>query len=60
MLIQRLLVHGVRLNVLAEPLLELLERVEETRHDEVQERPELAHRVLDGRARQQQAITRSE
>jgi hypothetical protein len=38
---------GRRLNVLGEPFLELLMAVEELRHDEVQESPELSHGVLN-------------
>eukprot|EP01136_Pigoraptor_vietnamica_P043776 Opistho-1_new@19633 len=50
------LLLGVTLNVLREPLVELLVRVKQTRHDKVQQRPQLGHAVLDWRAGEQQAI----
>ena len=46
-------VLGVVLDVPAEPVVELSVGVEQRGHDEVQQRPELGHRVLDRRARQQ-------
>ena len=56
LLVQRALLLRVRLDVLGEPLLELLVRVEQLGHDEVQQRPQLGHRVLDGRSREQQPV----
>mmetsp|Transcript_2519 Transcript_2519/g.4692 ORF Transcript_2519/g.4692 Transcript_2519/m.4692 type:complete len:324 (+) Transcript_2519:2313-3284(+) len=56
-LTQRVLVAAGRaFDALGEPLVELRVRVEECGHDEVQERPQLRHRVLDGRAREKQAV----
>lgn len=51
-LIQRGLVLGVALDVLGEPFGELLVRVEERGHDEVQQRPQLRARVLRSHERQ--------
>lgn len=56
-----LLVHlapgplGVSLDVLAEPLLELVVGVEQGRHHEVKEGPELRHGVLYGGTGEQEA-----
>ena len=49
-LIKRTGILGMCLNIFTEPLLELLMRVKKFRHDEVQERPELCHGVLNRRA----------
>ena len=59
-LVHRALVLGVALDVLGEPLAELVVRVEERRHDEVEQRPQLVHRVLDRRAREQKAVPAAE
>jgi hypothetical protein len=57
MLVQFSLVHGVLLDVLREPLLELLMVVEKFWHDEMQKCPELCHRILDWRTRKKQSIS---
>ena len=41
------------LDVSAEPVVELAVGVEQGRHDEVEQRPQLGHRVLDRCARQE-------
>ena len=43
-----------------EPLVELLVAVKERGHDEMQQRPELGHGVLDGRSREEQSVTAAE
>eukprot|EP00958_Prasinococcus_capsulatus_P003142 scaffold279_cov369-Prasinococcus_capsulatus_cf.AAC.7 len=55
-LVERVTTVSVTLDALAEPLVEMLVRVEERGHDEVQQRPQLGHRILDGRARQQKPV----
>ena len=57
MLVKLSLVHAVLLDVLGEPLLKLLVIIEELRHDEVKQCPQLSHRVLNWCTRQQQPIT---
>ena len=57
MLVQFSLIHGVLLNILGEPLLELLVVVEKLWHDEMKERPELSHGVLDWRTGKEQSIS---
>ena len=44
-------------NVLGEPLVELIVRIKQGRHDEVQEGPQLSHAILDGCARQEEPIS---
>ncbi|KAH6603254.1 hypothetical protein Trco_008029 [Trichoderma cornu-damae] len=46
----------VGLDVLGKPFAELVVRIEERRHDEVQQGPQLLHVVLDGGAGEQQAV----
>ena len=47
MLVQLSLVHGVLLNVLGKPLLELFVVVEQLWHDKVEKSPEFSHGILD-------------
>jgi hypothetical protein len=60
MLVHRSLVLGVALDVLGEPLAELVVRVEEGRHDEVEEGPEFVHRVLDGGTGEEESVAAAE
>ena len=59
-LVELALVHARRLDVLREPLLELLVIVEQLWHDKVKQGPELGHRVLDWCTGQQKSISRIE
>ena len=56
-LVQLTLVHGVCFNVLRKPFLELFMRIKQFWHDEMQQRPELSHRVLDGRTSEKKAVS---
>ena len=59
-LVELTLVHARRLDVLREPLLELLVIVEQLWHDKVKQGPELGHRVLDWCTGQQKSVSRIE
>ena len=54
--IQGFLILRMRLDILGEPILELLKRIKKLRHDEMQQRPQFSHGVLNGRAREKQTI----
>ena len=45
-----------RLDVLRKPLSEVREGVKELGHDEVQQRPQFRHRILDRRSREEQTV----
>ena len=47
MLVQLSLIHRVLFDVFREPFLKLLVVVEQLRHDEMEQSPQLSHRVLD-------------
>src|SRR4029077_5147494 len=47
----------VRLDILGKPLTELIMRIEQGRHDKVQQSPQLLHIVLNGRTRKKQAVS---
>lgn len=53
----RTVVCGVGLNVFGEPLRKLIPIVKQRRHDKVEERPELAHVVLNWGSSQQKSVT---
>ena len=56
----RLALRRAALDVLREPVVELVVRVEEGRHDKVQQRPQLGHGVLYGRAAEEEAVPAAE
>ena len=56
-LVQSRLLLSVALNVAGEPLVELLVRVKHGGHDEVEQSPQLLHRVLDGGTGQEETVT---
>jgi hypothetical protein len=58
MLIQLPLVLRMCLNILRKPLLELLMRVKQLRHNEMQQSPQFSHRILYRCSSQQQPIPR--
>lgn len=57
MLVEGTLVHRASLNVFREPFLELLMVIEELRHDEMEEGPQLSHGVLDGRSCEEESVS---
>lgn len=60
MLVHRAVLLGVPLDVPREPLAELVMRIEKRGHDEVEEGPELVHRVLDGRPGEEESVAAAE
>lgn len=60
MLVHAALAVRSTFDALREPLAELVVRVEERRHDKVEESPELVHRVLDRRAGEEQSVAAAE
>ncbi len=57
LLVQLGLINRVRLNIFGKPLLKLLVRVKQLRHDEVHQSPEFCHRVLNGSAGQKKFVS---
>lgn len=60
MLVHAALAVRSTFDALREPLAELVVRVKERRHDEVEKSPELVHRVLDRRASEEQSVAAAE
>lgn len=57
LLVDARLVLGMRLDVFGEPFVELLVRIEQRWHDEMQQGPQLGHAVLNRCSRQQQPVS---
>jgi len=60
MFVHSVLVVGILLDVLREPLREFVVRVEEGRHDEMEESPKFVHRILNRSTGEKESISTTE